>query len=290
MSKDRRDATRVDMPGMNQLLIDIKPYRYQNEVYINTKFDVTDLMDYLAEKKAEGQHVTFFHAMMAAIGKTIYNRPKLNTFIKDRHCFDHKQVSIGFVAKMQLNDRSEEMMMVIPINPEDTLTSLTEKIGARVNKMRKTAPEEIDMKGGNSVFDTLGHLPNIIRVPLLGLLKWMDKKDLIPGFLFEDLFYYSSIGITNLGAIKCGAIYHNLSEFGTMSALAAVGEVKPTEVLMPDGTKQIRQLVEFGITLDERIADGYYFAKSCKLIEYLLAHPQLLEEPAGNKVDLGEVR
>ena len=290
MSKDRRDAKRVDMPGMNQLLIDIKPYRYQNEVYINTKFDVTELMDYLAEKKAAGQHITFFHAMMAAIGKTVYNRPKLNYFIKDRHCYDHKQVSIGFVAKMQLNDKSEEMMMVIPIAPEDTLGTLTEKIGSRVSGMRNSKPEDVAMEGGNSVFDSLGHLPNIVRVPLMGILQWMDRKDLLPSFLLEDLFYYSSIGITNLGAIKCGAIYHNLSELGTMSSMAAVGEIKPTEVLMPDGSKQIRKLVEFGITLDERIADGYYFAKSCKLLEYILAHPQLLDEPAAAKVDLGEVR
>ena len=37
-------------------------------------------------------------------------------------------------------------------------------------------------------------------------------------------------------------------------------------------------MCEFGITLDERIGGGYYFAKSCHMIEYLLQHPEMLEE------------
>ena len=34
-----------------------------------------------------------------------------------------------------------------------------------------------------------------------------------------------------------------------------------------------------GATLDERIGDGFYFARSLKLIKYIFAHPELLEKP-----------
>ena len=42
----------------------------------------------------------------------------------------------------------------------------------------------------------------------------------------------------------------------------------------------------FGINFDERIADGYYFAKSLKLIQYIFDNPELLEENIENKINI----
>ena len=76
-----RNAKRVkDITGMQQVMIDLKPNRCDSDVFINQKIDVTNLMEYLAKKKEEGNHITFFHAIVAAIGKVIYNRNKLNRF------------------------------------------------------------------------------------------------------------------------------------------------------------------------------------------------------------------
>jgi pyruvate/2-oxoglutarate dehydrogenase complex dihydrolipoamide acyltransferase (E2) component len=68
-----------------------------------------------------------------------------------------------------------------------------------------------------------------------------------------------------------------------------MGEIKD-EVVVIDGKKETRKIIEFGINLDERIADGYYFAKSVKLLEYILDNPEMLEDPAEKKIDLGENR
>ena len=37
--------------------------------------------------------------------------------------------------------------------------------------------------------------------------------------------------------------------------------------------------MEIGATLDERIADGFYFARSLKLVKHMFAHPELLDLP-----------
>ena len=50
-------------------------------------------------------------------------------------------------------------------------------------------------------------------------------------------------------------------------------------VYMPDGTKQMRDVVDIGATLDERIADGFYFARSLKLVKHIFEHPELLDKP-----------
>ena len=45
---DRRDAKRVkDLTGMGQILIDLKPKRCDSDVYLNQKFDVTELVKYI---------------------------------------------------------------------------------------------------------------------------------------------------------------------------------------------------------------------------------------------------
>ena len=34
----------------------------------------------------------------------------------------------------------------------------------------------------------------------------------------------------------------------------------------------MRETLELGLTIDERLADGYYYSKSVRLLEYLLEH------------------
>ena len=45
-------------------------------------------------------------------------------------------------------------------------------------------------------------------------------------------------------------------------------------------------MMNFGATLDERIADGFYFCKALKLIEYMCANPEILMEKASKKVSI----
>ena len=52
-----------------------------------------------------------------------------------------------------------------------------------------------------------------------------------------------------------------------------------------EGNDSIREVLEIGLTVDERIADGYYYAKTVKLLKHLLAHPELLEHPLKEEVD-----
>ena len=91
--------------------------------------------------------------------------------------------------------------------------------------------------------------------------------------------------ISNLGSIKCGAIYHNLADFGSCSSLTSIGEIKNEITVTDSGEREIRKICEFGVTLDERIADGFYFAKSVNLIEYILQHPELLNDPISRPIN-----
>ena len=92
--------------------------------------------------------------------------------------------------------------------------------------------------------------------------------------------------ISNLGSIGCGAIYHNLADFGTCSALTTIGEISDEVIVNEKGEEEVRQMCEFGITLDERIGDGFYFARSVAMIEHILQHPEMLEEPVSSRISI----
>ncbi len=276
-----------DITGMNQISVDLKPHRSVSDVYINQKMDLTNLVKYIGQKKKAGEEVTYFHAFLAAIGKTVYNRPRLNHFIANRHLWEHDKIIISFVAKVSFDDHSEEMMVMVPIDKDDNIYTIGKKIRQKVDSFRNK--KATHKEGANSAIDILAKLPNFIRVPVVGVLKWTDKKGLLPSSLAKDNLYYSTMIVSNLGSIKCGAIFHNLNDFGNVSSLLTMGEIKEEEVIV-DGKKQIKQLCEWGMNFDERIADGYYFAKSAKVLQHLLSNPELLERPASEKVELPELR
>ena len=64
-----------------------------------------------------------------------------------------------------------------------------------------------------------------------------------------------------------------------------VGEIKKTPHYDEDGNMTMRETIDIGLTIDERIADGYYYAKTIALFKHLMQHPELLELPAKEKVD-----
>ncbi len=278
-----------DITGMAQISIDLKPHRSVSDVYICQRMDLTELSKYVEKKKKADEGITYFHTFLAAIAKTVYNRPKLNYFVCNRHIWEHDKVVLSFVAKVSFTDRSEEMMVMVPIDKDDNVYAIAEKVRKKVDSFRKKRSGDVDKKGANSAIDVLAKLPNCLRVPVVGTLKWADKKGLLPASLAEDNLYYSTMIVSNLGSIGCGAIFHNITDFGNSSSLLTMGEIEDKEVII-NGKKEVRKICEWGMNFDERIADGYYFAKSADLLQYLLSHPEELEKPAGEKIKLDEIR
>lgn len=278
---DRRDAKKVrNVDGMHMLICDIKPLRADSDVYINHKIDVTNLVKYMEKKRKTDKDLTYFHAFSTAVAKIFYNRPLLNRFVLNKHYYDRNDVTISFVAKVEFEDDSPEYLNVLKIDEEFTLEDVKKKILGTVSSVRSNNKNSTD-----GIVSFVGKLPRFLRVFLVWFLTKMDHYDLLPTSITGNLIYHSSIILSNLGSINCGAIYHNLTDFGTNSILMTMGRIHKEPMVMEDGSIEVRDVCEFGINLDERIADGVYFAKSINLFEYILQNPELLEEKVSEKVD-----
>ena len=278
----RINSKRIKTGGMTQLLIDLKPRRCDADVFINTKIDVTNLVDYVNKRKKQGDKITYFHTFLFAFAKTLYNRPKLNRYIKNRHMYKHTNVSISFVAKVEFEDDSEEVMLIIDVKPSDTIDDIAKNISDKVQTLRN---KKFEKKGANGVLDVLGAMPNFIRVPLVGFLKWTDEKGILPKSLQEDDLYFASAIVTDIGSLKSDSIYHNNTNFGTASSITAIGEIRD-DIKIENGKEKKYKSCKFGINFDERIADGFYMIKSFKILEHIINNPKLLEDRADSKIEL----
>ena len=117
------------------------------------------------------------------------------------------------------------------------------------------------------------------------ILRW-SRKGKLPDSLREGDSNHCSAFATNLGSIglKCG--YHHLAEYGTNSIFVVIGQKKMQPFYDEKGNCTMKEVLDIGLTIDERIADGYYYAKSMKIFRKVLENPELLELPFETEVDL----
>jgi len=280
---NRKDGTKVKTKGMFAVMTFVMPKRCDSDVYINTKVDVTELIKYYEKlhKKEETSNITFFHLFAMASGKLFYNKDRLNNFIINKNMYHRNTVSIGFVAKKEFKDESEELWSKIIIEPDDNIFTLSNKISGQVKNVRNEKENSVD-----KLIDNLGKLPKFLRWLIFKILIFADNHDLLPEDLTNNSIYHSSLLMSNIGSIGCdGAIYHHLTDFGTNGILMTIGKIKDEPVVI-DGKVEIRKMCEFGFNLDERIADGFYFIKSLEILEYIINNPKLLEDPANTKIEI----
>ena len=96
--------------------------------------------------------------------------------------------------------------------------------------------------------------------------------------------HYASLFISQLGSIKLDAAYHHLTDWGTNSFFMTIGQKKMRPYHDALGNVTMKSSIDLGFTVDERIADGFYFARCLKLFKKLLEHPELLEKPFNEEV------
>jgi len=282
--RDRVDGYYIkDMDSFHTYLAHMNGDRTICEVCMLSEFDVTKLMEFLDKLNADREDkVKFFHAFVTASSKVAYNREKFNIFVSNKKYYMRKEIIMSFVAKKYFGDDATEAMMMFRPKEDDTLLTFSDKLNSEVHKAKSDKGESY---GADSALDGFAHLPFFLRNLVMKVFYFMDRHGLFPKSFMDVDPNYSTVLFSNLGSIKCHSVYHHLSNFGTNSIVFTIGTMRD-EVKVIDGKQQNRKIVDFGITIDERIGDGFYFAKSMKLMQYFFDNPELLLEPMGKKYDV----
>ena len=279
---DRRDGRLLrELDSLHFITGIIYPNRCDNEAYISLRVDLTAMNEYLAKRNETETEFpyTMFHIVVAALIKTITLRPKLNRFIANSNFYQRNEVSASFVVKKQFSDKGAEALAFLHSREDFTLEDVHEYIRSQVTECRS---EKIDPTTG--AMDILNKIPRFVSKAAIHVLMWMDKHGWVPKDMIATDPYYSSVVLSNLGSIKLKCGYHHLTNWGTCSLFCIIGEKAVRPVFDAQGNAAMRETLDLGLTIDERLADGYYYSKSVRLLQYLLEHPWELEKPMKEEV------
>lgn len=281
---DRRDAIRVrDIDSMHAFMPVILPKRCDNEAFLEEIVDVEKIQAFVDRKNANNPEYkyTFFHVIAAAVAKTIYLRPKMNRFYAGDRLYQRNRIVLSFTAKKRFTDHAEESLIFLPCDGETTVDSLHDMLCEKVSYVRKDGNQD----HSTDMMDIFVKLPRFLLRLVRKVLYFMHYYDITPKELIKEDPYQATVFLSNLGSIKLNAAYHHLAEWGTNSIFGVIGRRHKRVVVGEDGRAEIREVVKLGLTLDERIADGYYYSKTIRLLHYILQHPEVLDRPAKEEVD-----
>lgn len=258
------------------------PNRCDNEAYISERIDITNINAYL-EKKNAGDPVfkfTMFHVILAAIIKVLTLRPKMNYFIANKNIYERNEVSASFVVKKIFSDKGGEALAVVHAKDDSTIDSIHEDIYRQISYCRSDK-----MDSSTESMDMFNKMPRFLSKFIVWVITRLDIHGWVPSSLIETDPYYTSVVLSNLGSIKLKCGYHHLTNWGTCSLFCVIGERKIRPVFKEDGSVEMKDTVDLGLTIDERLADGYYYSQSVRLLKHLLENPELLERPANEPVE-----
>ena len=281
---DRRDAYWMrDVDGLHAIMPHLMNKRTDAEVYINYELDVTDLMDFLDRRNSveTGNRTKFFHCVIMAVARLVQLRPELNIYISGRRMYMRHKTSMAFVARRDFEDGSRESLIITEVEDDWTLRKVTDEITGSVRQVR-----ESESYGVDKTLDRFAKVPRPLLMAVMGFVRLLDFYGKTPRSITAGDPNFCTVLLANLGSIGCPSIYHHLNNYGTNSIVTTIGTVRPKEVLDDAGVKTVRRVVDVGITMDERIADGLYFAKSLKVLQDILSKPELLDIPMREKIEL----
>ena len=278
----RFDATYLkDCDSMHFIMPFILPDRCSNQAFFTFQIDLTNLNKFIEKKNAGHPDYKYnmFQCIVTAVLKIITLRSKLSIFIHDKRMYKRNEVSAAFTVKQEFLDDGGEVLCFIHSKPEWTIDDVHNELKRQLLKLKNR--NYVDESTG--FMDKFNQLPKFISRPLVSLVAWLEKHSLCPKALLETDPYHSSVVLANLGSIGLPDGYHHLTNWGTTSIFVVIGQYgrlpfyENDQVIFKDGVK-------LGITVDERIADGYYFSKSFKMLKLFLENPELLDRPLNEKL------
>ena len=245
---------RVD--SMNMTTIDI-PYE--------------PLQAYINKKRKEGVNISHMALVIAAYLRTMTEYPELNRFIVNKKPYARKEIAIGMVVLKSLKDHNGTMSKMY-FSPTDTIFDVNDNINKYVAE-NQVAPEKNKTE---KIIRILLSFPGLLNVGVK-LFKFLDKYGILPKAIIDMSPFHMSLGITNLASIRTNHIFHHCYEFGTTSVFMAMGNLR--EIPKRKGGEIVfERCLPIGVTMDERICSGSYFASAFKALKKYLANPELLEE------------
>ena len=273
----RPDGTLVaDAPLLRRFMPFLMQRRNESAVFLEQEVALKETLQFLERRNAgRGRRFTFFHVVLCALIRTLAERPILNRFVVGKRLYQRRDIALSFAVKKRFEDDAPLTTVKVVFSPGDGLEEVARRIDEAIGEGR-----------GEKKTRSEGEMGLVMKLPrsLLAFAMWLqrvaDHFNLLPAAMITPDPLYASAFIANLGSVGIEAPFHHLYEYGTVPLFLAIGRIRKGLIAHDDASVDVTELVTLRYTLDERIADGFYCARSLELFKGYLEDPDTLE-PAG---------
>ncbi len=284
----RRLGDRYDGRLLRSLspIYQIIPYVMRTRVdahdYFEDRIDVAPAEAWLRRQRAAGRtDLGYLALFMAALVRTISQRPRLNRFVAGQRLYARDEILLAMVLKRRLHQDSPETVVKLRFDPRATVFDVARVIEEAVAANAGEATRNVTDRTAR-LFTAV---PGVVLRGLMWLLRALDFHGLLPRAIHRASPFHATAFVTDLGSLGIKPIYHHLYEFGTVSIFFAFGAKEREQVIAADGRVELRKSISIKVVNDERICDGHYYASAFKLLRGLLRRPELLEVAPERVVD-----
>ena len=272
---DRPDGRRLrTIPKYNALTPFIMKTRGDATNFFSDSVEITEAERYLRHKRTHGYPgMGFLHMFIAAYIRSISQYPAINRFVSGQRIFARNEIVFYMVIKKEMKVEAVETSIRVVFDPRDNIFDVYEKLNIEIAKVK----EEGEETHTGDLAVTLMKIPRLILkfcIFFLGILDYFGK---IPKSLIEGSPFHGSVVITDLGSISMPPVHHHLYNFGNIPLFLAIGAKRKALELRSDSSIVERKYIDYMLTLDERICDGFYFAQAVRMFKSIIRKPQILD-------------
>lgn len=263
----RPDATLVrDVSPVRRFMPFISPRRNESLYYFSYEVEVDAALRFAEERSRERdpeRPITLFHVVLAALARSMHERPRLNRFTKGGRLWQRDGVWITFSAKMRMDEDAPVITVKRRIDAGAPIGTMVDGLLDSLGRGRRGEKTQSDRE-----VDGLLLLPPFLIRTLLWLADRADDLGLIPRRMIDGDPMYATAFMANVGSVGLDGGFHHLWEHGTCPIFCVMGRVKTGA----DG----RRSVTLSFSYDERIEDGFYAARSLAMVKELIETPEKL--------------
>ena len=243
--------------------------------YFSDSFDTTNAEAFLRKKRRTGyKGMGILHLFIAGYIRVVSQRPAINRFISGQRIYARKNIEVVMTIKRGMTSDSGESSLKVVFEPTDTIYDVYNKLNEEILKIKENEETNTD-----DVAEKLCKVPRVFLNMALRFINLLDYFGKLPQSLVNASPFHGSLVITDIGSLGIPTIYHHLYNFGNVPLFVAFGAKRQKYELQKDGTVVQRRYIEYAVTTDERICDGFYYAASLKHLKYYFMNPETLEVP-----------
>ena len=238
---------------------------------IELDIPVEPIQKYLNRIRKEGHQISHLGVIIAAFLRTAAEYPFLNRFVVNKRIYTRSEYTVGMVVLKpgELDGTMNKMYL----DPSDDIFAVQEKIDAYVTENRAAG----DTNTTDDLIRKLLSIPGLCRLGV-NLFKFADKHGMLPYSIIKASPFHETMVVTNLASIRTNHIMHHVYDFGTVSMIVAMGNLREVPKRVK-GEIVFEKCIPLGVVMDERICSGSYYALAFNRIKEYLRDPRLLEGP-----------